>query len=510
MLKKIAVIDIGSNSIRMVIHGMNGKRGLRELHNVKEVARLSSHMDKKNNLTDDGFSILRSVLLRFQEVIDFHKVETVQAAATAAIRNASNCKDIIQFITDETNMPVRVLSGEEEAYYGFLAVQQSTFLNDGITVDIGGGSTEITLFQNKKIIHSHSFPFGALTLKKEFVDSYKKEHKALDAIKEKAKSELKTLPWLLSTKDLPIVGIGGSARNLSLIHQASIDYPLSGLHQYTMKPDDMESVISLLSDTPEEKRDSIEGLSKDRSDTILPAAIIIQSLIEYTSSPYFLMSNKGLRDGLLMEEMQKEHPEMKTIEVEEESFYQLKEEFEVNNVNVEQVGFIADSLYTKLLPHLPEELIANDQQKLLRKSVNVLYIGEYISYEASSQHTFYLLTNRSIDGISHQDRMAMAFIASFKSKSWLQSFSKPFKQQVDDKLLTQYELLGSILKLAYALNRTNRNVIDRLEVQNERKELHFTFYSSKDISPVFEMMKSEKHKKHLEKVLDRSITLHFL
>lgn len=92
-----------------------------------------------------------------------------KGVATAAIRSAKNRKMVLEAIKRETNFDFRVLSGQEEAYYGYLAVIHSVYLTEGITIDIGGASTEVAYFKNRELVHSYSFPFGALTLKKRFI-----------------------------------------------------------------------------------------------------------------------------------------------------------------------------------------------------------------------------------------------------------------------------------------------------------------------------------------------------
>ncbi|MFB5662075.1 exopolyphosphatase [Alteribacillus sp. HJP-4] len=506
--EKVGVIDIGSNSIRLVIHEVDEKRGFREIHNLKKVARLSDHINEEQKLTIKGFEVLKNALIQFEEVMSFHRVASVQAVATAAIRNAANQQRIIDYIQTETSLPVRVLSGEEEAYYGYLAVVNSTSVKEGITIDIGGGSTEITMFKDKKLIHSHSFPFGALTLKKKYLQDTNGNKAELKKLASFVKDEFSKLEWLHRSK-LPVIGIGGSARNMALVHQAETKYPLSGLHQYIISTKGVMSTLDLFESNSLSERENIEGLSKDRADVIIPAVRVIHLLIEHVSAPYFMMSNKGLRDGLLYEELLKDYQAEFFPEAAEESFFQLMREFEMHEDYVQEVGRIARQLYEQFEPHLPEKLLHEENERLLRMSARVLYIGEFISGEASSQHTFYLLTNRSIDGISHRERLAMAFIASFKSKSWLKQFAQPFDNYLTKDKLKRLELLGSLLKLAYSLNRTHRKIVQHIEVADHSKALNVHIFCRDNTASYFEEVKSDKYKKHIEKVLNKDIELHF-
>ncbi|MGY4690324.1 exopolyphosphatase [Salibacterium sp. K-3] len=508
--EKVAVIDIGSNSIRLVINELDEKKGTRELHNLKLVARLNNHIDRGNRLTDEGIHVLKDSLCQFKEVLDHHEVDHVKAVATAAVRNAVNQQDILDVVQNETSLDIRVLSEEEEAYYGYLAVVNSTSVADGISIDIGGGSSEITLFRNKSLIHAHSFPFGALTLKKKFFPDREPQKEDLKSLSDFLREQFNSLPWLQEASRLPVVGIGGSARNMALVHQAQNSYPLSGLHQYEMSPADVTQVMQRFEKASLKERENIEGLSKDRADVIIPAVRIIHELASYLQSDYFMMSSKGLREGLFFEEVLREHSMECLPEVAEESFFQLSREFEMNEKYVQEVGSLARQLYTQLESSIPETLKSEDNISLLKKSARVLYIGEFINDETSSQHTFYVLTNRSIDGIFHSERLAMAFIASFKSKSWMKQLSPPFQDYVSKKEFKRYELLGSILKLAYALDRTKRQVVREVSAVQSGKTIDLYIGCREDVRSYFEEMKSQKYKKHLEKIMKRKITLHFL
>lgn len=507
--EKVAVIDIGSNSIRLVIHELDDKKGTRELHNLKKVARLSNHINSDYQLTTDGLQVLKESLQQFEEVLSFHHVTNIKAVATAAIRNAVNKEEIIDFVHNETSLHVRVLSEQEEAYYGYLAVVNSTSISDGLSIDIGGGSTEITFFKDKKLIHSHSFSFGALTLKKKFFPDKEPDKQALKNISDYVIDQCNQIPWLKEAKHLPIIGIGGSARNMSLVHQSQVHYPLAGLHQYELEMDELKSMMQLFENCSLKERENIDGLSKDRADVIVPAVKVIYEMADYINAAYFMMSNKGLREGLFFEEMLREHSTEFLPEVVEESFFQLSREFEMNEDYVQEVGRIARQLYTELEPFIPSPLKQDDNIYLLKKSARVLYIGEFISHETSSQHTFYVLTNRSIDGISHSDRLAMAFIASFKSKKWMKQLSPPFKSYLSKSSLKRFELLGSILKMAYALDRTKRKVVESISSEKNGKSINLYIACKPNTYSYFEEVKSTKYKKHIEKVLKQDISLTF-
>lgn len=175
-------------------------------------------------------------------------------------------------------MNIRILSEEEEAYYGYLAVVHSTSLKEGITVDIGGGSTEVTYFENRELKASHSFPFGALTLKDFFKKSIPTTEE-ITTLRQYLREQFATLPWL-KDREVKLVAIGGSARNLAQIHQNLESYPLAGLHEYQMFQKDIIEVSSYLTSLKPSKLAKVEGLSKDRADIIIPAIEVFHCLYQ--------------------------------------------------------------------------------------------------------------------------------------------------------------------------------------------------------------------------------------
>lgn len=504
--QKIALMDIGSNSIRLVIFHLDESGYYREIQNLKVVARLSSHINDEGNLSNKGIHVLLTTLQKFQEITRTYDLSKVKCVATAAIRQAKNQREVLATITKMTDFVIQVLSEYEEAFFGYLAVTNSTSILDGITIDIGGGSTEVTLFKDRNLLHYHSFPFGAISLKKKYIKSETPTLQELSELRNFLTKQFQSLPWL-NQKEVPVVGIGGSARNLSLIHQRKTNYALSGLHQYEMHYENLKEITNQLNQLTVKERQSIDGLSKDRADIIIPAAEAITALMEVSGGKIFIMSNKGLRDGLFYEEVFKQLNIDFFPSVAEESFFQLTRDYEININQVKYLTKLAAQLFYELKGIFKHDLIGEDL-RLLHLSCRVLYLGECISHEASSQHTFYLLTNLSIDGLTHVERLKIALIASFKSRSSLQTYATPYENWFTKNEFEKIELLGAILKFTYSLNRTKREVFSILkiiEMNEEKIKLKLIFNKE----PCFEESQAQKYKKPLEKILKKRIELHF-
>ncbi|MFC0045586.1 Ppx/GppA family phosphatase [Metabacillus iocasae] len=499
------MIDIGSNTMRLVIYELKNEKSIRQIENVKVVARLRNYLDHHNMLTDEGIEVLVNTLKSFQVITRHHTLEKVNCMATATIRQAKNKQTIMDIVAKETDFTMNVFSEYEEAYYGFLAVIHSTSIQEGITIDIGGGSTEVTYFRNRELVEYHSFPFGALSLKLQFVKDNIPTLKEREQIKAFILSQFQSLPWLKHI-NVPIVAIGGSARNMVQLHQSFTQYPLAGVHQYEMSYEDICYVQEKVEALTYQEIQKLEGLSKDRADTIVPAIQVFNTLCQVTDSKQFILSRKGLREGVFFGEIIKRHPETLRSDVLEKSLRELMEDFEINSEHVKQIHKLSQIVFQQIREHYSTCLHEEDV-KLLERAAKVFHLGEYIDSESSSQHTFYLLANRTIDGLNHKERLKLALVASYKGKSAFKQYIEPFKGWFHKEEYKKLLMLGAILKFTHSLNATKRDVVDHLKITVRDGELCMSIMCNSDYRA--EEYQAEKQKKHLEKVLKVPVDLQF-
>lgn len=503
--EKYAIVDIGSNTMRLVIYFREKSGRLKEIENVKSVARLRNYLSDDGILVEEGICKLINTLRSFQEITRHHKLEEVRCVATATIRHAKNQQEVLQRVSEETDYSMRILSDYEEAYFGYLAVVNTTPFESGITIDIGGGSTELTYFVNRKLINYHSFPFGALSLKKQFVKGNVPTVDELNELRSYLVDQFSSLEWL-SDRKLPIIGIGGSARNMVQVHQERIGYPLAGVHQYLMSYQEIDEVNTFLQSLPFSELQRVDGLAKDRADIIIPAIETFKGLMDIVKTDRFTLSRKGLRDGVFFKEITKDFGLSVFPNVIEESFFELATDY---NIDTDHVFYVTNS--TMEIAHLLNKVglttIDKNESLLLKRGAFVYNIGTYIDSESSSQHTFYLLANRTIDGLLHKERLVLALIASFTSKAEFNRNVGQFSEWFSKEELYKYRLLGAIVKFAYSLNATKRNIVEHIDLKEKGNGLLFIIKCNKDWGP--EQYQVEKQKKHLEKVLKKSIDVQF-
>lgn len=505
MQEKYGIIDIGSNTMRLVIYRHEKMGRFKEVENIKSVARLRNYLDQEYVLSDEGINLLIATLKNFEDITTYHGVTNLKVVATATIRNAKNQREILEKIQAYTNLNVRILTEYEEAFYGYLAVINSTSLTEGITIDIGGGSTEVTYFRDRKMTNYHSFPFGVLTLRQQFMRGPIPTLAELLQLKAYLIKEIQAVDWL-KDKNIPLIGIGGSARNVAQIDQRRKMYPLGGLHQYEMNGSDLAAVKNSLIGLSFEELKRVEGLSEDRADIIFPALEVFSVFNHITNATSFILSRNGLRDGVFFEELLKPLEIKMFPNVIEESLFEIEYEYEININHAIQVSRNAIAIL-HLLRSMGYKCITDAHLLEAKRAALLFQLGRYIDGEASSQHTFYLLANRTIDGLTHRERLRLAAIASYKSKTILKQYLAPFAEWFSKDELTVIRIIGAVLRFAYALNETKRNIVDKIEIREQNEELIMHIICSKNWQA--EQYQAEKQKKHLEKALKRNIILHF-
>lgn len=504
---KTGIIDIGSNTIRLVIYHYDQEEGLRELGNIKTVARLRTYLQPTGEMSDEGIQLLTDTLVTFKAMLDDFGVEDVRAVATAAIRQASNRDSILALMKERTGIHIDLLTGDEEAKYGYLAVAYSMGTPSAVTIDMGGGSTEITLFKDKQLKYTHSFPFGTVSLKQLFVKGDILENDEREELITFVKEQFLSLPWIRDAR-LPVIGIGGSARNVAQIHQQQREYPLASVHGYEMSKQELRELRDYLTHISFDELKQLDGLSTDRADIIELALEVFCVLMEVVQSEAFQLTKKGLREGVILQRIfESDENTFDKYNVIEGNVRRLARQYGRSEMEITYLKEMADQLY-RAICQLNFLTFQTSDLQLLSQAAKIFNIGEYIELSSSSQHTFYLIANQSIDGLNHKERVKLALLASYKNKDYYQRFASPFTGWMTREEYRKIRDFGAILKFVYALNISKRNIVHTLELHKEDDFVHLNIYVKKN--GMAEKYQAERHKKHLERVLKTTINLHFI
>ena len=306
-----AIIDIGSNSIRLAIYKVDEAQ-LIVLLNKKYTAGLAAYV-KNEEMTQVGIDKTCQVLDEFKVLLDAFHITDVSAFATAALRNISNSAAAIEQITKKTGVVVTVLSGTEEATLDFIGATHATQAKNGLLLDIGGASTELVLYEDGLIVNAVSLPIGSLNAYGQYVHYLLPNKSERKAIKEAVLTELSKITDLDSSKQAFVCGVGGSIRAAGKINNYLFNLPSD---TDEIKAPNVKKMIKLLENDEEDDLISSETLNillktvPDRIETILPGMIILHTLIKYFKSETIVVSKSGVREGYLYQNIipQKKNP----------------------------------------------------------------------------------------------------------------------------------------------------------------------------------------------------------
>lgn len=294
--RQAAVVDLGSNSVRLVVYRIEG-RAIWTVFNEKALAGLGRDLATTGRLSDDGVAVALSVLRRFRTLLDGWRPDEVLVAATAAVREAADGPSFARRVREEIGLDVRILTGEEEARYSALGVIAGDPTAQGVVGDLGGSSLELIRLNGTEPSDGETLALGPFALGAPSGLDIDRTRKVIEA-------ELAPVAGRFATRSFHAVG--GAWRNLALLHMALVDYPLRVAHQYEMSRADAIQVARFVERLSKSSLERIQGMSKKRFDTLPYAALVLETLIERLGIERVTISAYGLREGLLLERMDPE------------------------------------------------------------------------------------------------------------------------------------------------------------------------------------------------------------
>lgn len=502
--RRIGIIDIGSNSIRLVIYEQRSGGGRRVISEFKESARLSGRIGPDGALTSEGMDTLIRIMSRFRRICEAHRVAAFRAAATAAVRNAANASAIIETVRRETGFDVELLSGEDEARIGFLGMIHTMDIRDGLLVDIGGGSTEVSVFRDRRLLRSVSFPFGAVNTAKAYASDGDFTEEAQRAIRQMAERAFASEPWISGAPGLPLVVLGGSLRTLCKIHQRKVQYSLPLTHNYTISGEAMDELVTWLSSMPADKRKKVDGLSKDRHDIIVPGMLILHALYQAARASHYVVSGAGLRDGLYIESFAPGGQPDSDIAVRcADNLLALHSTAPA--AHSAQVSRLSVALFDALRGGGAHQY--DDRARLCLHIAAKLYrIGASISYYQFARHSFYMIAHARIDGLSHREIVLTALIASYKNRARTQQLAAQHKDILRDGDIDTVVRLGTLLQLGIALDISETQPLELAGASADEHTLRLRFRKNSDPSAEYEEV--EALRKEFKKWWGRQLSLH--
>lgn len=294
--REIAVVDIGSNSVRLVLYRLEG-RAVWTVLNEKVLAGLGRDLAVTGRLSPEGVEVALTALRRFAAVLDGVRPEQTLVAATAAVRDAVDGPDFCARVTAETGLEVRVLTGEAEARYAALGVLSGEPGARGVVADMGGASLELVRLADGRdgrgrVDAGVTLPLGPFALT---------HPKGFDAARTARQADKRLKPVTEAYQAADLHAVGGAWRSLAQAQMARTDHPLRIVQQYALDADEARDLIRFILRRPREALEQTPGVTRRRADTLPHAAVVLERLIETLGVQRVIFSAWGLREGLLLE-----------------------------------------------------------------------------------------------------------------------------------------------------------------------------------------------------------------
>jgi exopolyphosphatase/guanosine-5'-triphosphate,3'-diphosphate pyrophosphatase len=303
--QRVAVIDLGSNSFRMVVFAPS-EGSWKRADEISAPVRIGEGMASSGRLSEAAMARALDTLQTFtarceRQGLDEHSIDAV---ATSAIREAENGGEFLERVRLRTGLDVRVLSREQEARYGYLAAVNSTTLTDGCVLDLGGGSMQLVRVAGRLARESGSWRLGAVRMTERFLADEGPAHPAkrsqLKALEAHVTRKLERAPWLASTGSR-LVGLGGTVRNLAAAAERAAGLPADEVQGFLLDRDALEELIARLAALPAAERSRVPGIKQARADIVLAGALVIQGVMRAGGFDRLEVTGAGLREGIFFE-----------------------------------------------------------------------------------------------------------------------------------------------------------------------------------------------------------------
>jgi exopolyphosphatase/guanosine-5'-triphosphate,3'-diphosphate pyrophosphatase len=460
-VERAAVIDMGSNSFRLVVFGYEPDRWWSLTDEIREPVRISAGMGDSGLLQPEPVDRALHTAAVFASFCRAAGVDRVDAVATSAIRDASNGGELLEAIERRTGLRVRVIDGDEEARYGHLAIVNSTTLSDGFGIEMGGGSIQLLRVRGRLLTDSVSAPLGSVRVSELFLPGEKAGAKAIKALRRHVRETIGELDWWAAGDTPRLVGIGGTVRNLAAAAIKRGDYPDIDVQGFPLGRAQLEDLIEALAERPASKRGGLRGIKPDRGDVILGGALVLAEAIDQGGFDAVEVSEAGLREGVFFERLLERRERPLFDDVRRSSVVNLANRFDTDAVHVRHVGKLSAELYDGLAG---AGLIEADPEarELLLAACMLHDIGMVVGYDDHHHHSHYLILNAGLPGLTPRELVLVGLIARYHRKgdpdpSELGDLARPG----DSKLL---RLLSAIIRLAEQLERSRDQSVEAISV----------------------------------------------
>ena len=465
---RIAAIDIGTNSIHMIVVQVRPDRSFEVIDREKEMVRLGSGGLGGRALTESSMVAALQVLSKFRRLAESHDVDEIVAAATSAVREADNGREFLNTVRQRTSIRARVISGTEEARLIYRAVVYGVDVSEGaaVVVDIGGGSVELTRGTPSKVQVAHSVKIGVIRLTEQFVRS-----DPLSARDERRLTKCITTETAAVVDHIVNLGfdrvIGTSGTIQSLGQLAASEEGVVGaddLRHRRISAKQLRRVRRELSSMTLAERLRIPGLDPRRADLAVAGSVLLDTLLKKLGAKELTLCDLALREGLALDYIRKNQARIAKVEkypdVRRRSVIELAERCNYSRDHAEQVMRMALTMFDQTQA---SHGLGTREREWLEYAAVLHDIGIHISYGRHHKHSYYLVKNGGLRGFEPQEVEVMALATRYHRRG-VPKRSHEGYAELSSELRRTVKTLAAFLRVAEGLDRSHQHSVAALEI----------------------------------------------
>ena len=428
--RRVAVIDIGSNSIRLVVFDRLGRAPV-PIFNEKVLCGLGRSLHATGRLDPEGWALAVENLRRFRRLCDGMNAVSVSVVATAAVRDAEDGPDFVIAVRDQCGLAMRVISGEEEARLAALGLMSGLPAASGVVGDLGGGSLELVDVEAGAIRNQVTLPLGPLRLMA--------AGGSKGAARSAVRAALDAVPWLETAGARPFFPIGGAWRSIAKVYMGKVKHPLRVIHGLEVQGDRLRDMAGLISRQGKTSLDRLTGVSRRRLETLPHAAMVLDEVLARLTPETVTFSAFGLREGLLFDQLSAEEQASDPLIAGCRDLAHRNDRFGPEG---------AIERWTRGVT----PMLAADQERLRIATCLLSDIGWSEHPDYRSEHAAMRVLRLPIGGLTHQDRAFLALAIAARYGGEPARGAMPTLDLLDDDAIRAATLVGLVLRLAHTVS----------------------------------------------------------
>jgi exopolyphosphatase / guanosine-5'-triphosphate,3'-diphosphate pyrophosphatase len=471
---RMAAIDVGSNSIHMIVAQADPDGGITTLWRLKEPVGLGRMSFPSHRLSAESIDRAMSVLSRFQQQALQRQSEKIIAVATSAIREATNGGDVLERARRKLGLILKMVSAREEARLIYLAVRHAMPLKDAphLIVDIGGGSVEFIVGDQKRAALLESRKLGAARMTAQFVKSDPISKSDRQALQAHYQAELEPLcRGIAALKPIKAIGTSGTLENIAAMCGSEPSHNGHGATQAVIERAALDNLMDKLLDSRAKDRVKIRGLDDQRRDQIVAGAMLVHALFNRLHLKRIHICPAALREGILLDYLSRHLPDLairrEVPDARRRSVLDLGRRCDWHRTHAEHVAALCVTLFDELKPL---HGLGAAERELIEYGAMLHDIGWHIGRKGHHKHSMYLILHGDLKNFSDEEISIIAQIARYHRKAPPRRKHDTYSA-LSSRARRIVDVGSSLLRLADGLDRSHASVIQNLRCRIEDKSV---------------------------------------